>query len=196
MLPPLFTIAAVEEPGAAARIYVPVTLANRALAPLRLLVVAWLLADAGKSAFGQYNIYLEIINWLVALVLWGLADVAERYVSAAGHEGQTAAFLWGHCQRLLLAGGGAVLLLGALAPRLGDPKMVILVGLNVAVLALYQWLVGALRGLRAYAAAAGMELLAALLLLLLSAVAAWIGQAAALLGAYLLANLTALAYYG
>ena len=196
MLRPLFTITPVERPSQAARVYVPVTLVNRALAALRFLVVAWLLGSAGKSAFGQYNVALETINWLVALVLFGVADVAERYVSAAEQAGQTRTFLMSHGKRLLLVGGATILVLGALAPWLGDPKIVILVGLNVAVLAFYQWLAGALRGLRAYAAAAGMELLAALLLVILSAGAAWTGRAAALLAAYLVANMSALIGYG
>lgn len=197
MLGNLLKIEPISQHTQATRVYVPITLINRGLAAVRLLAISWLLSSAlGKATFGQYQVALETINWLVALVMFGAADVAERYVSAAEYAGQTRSFLVSQAKRLLYTGIGTALVLGAVAPFIGDPKIVILVGLNVAVLAFYQWTVGVLRGLRAYGAAAGMELLAAILLLLLSIAGAWTRQAAGLLLAYLVANLLTLARYG
>ena len=50
---------------------------DRALAFLRTLLVARILGEAGEEAFGYYQPALELVNPLVALALFGAADVAE-----------------------------------------------------------------------------------------------------------------------
>src|SRR6185369_721480 len=77
-----FTIQPVERPGESALAYVPAVIASRGLAFLRLLLVARLLGAAGQRDYGLYRPALELINPLVALVMFGAADVAERYVAA------------------------------------------------------------------------------------------------------------------
>src|SRR3982751_4734051 len=81
-----FTIEPVSTPAASAAAYVPLVMVSRGLAFVRTLVVARILGDAGQAAFGVYQPALELINPLVALVMFGAADVAERYVSRVERE--------------------------------------------------------------------------------------------------------------
>lgn len=194
--PSLLRIAPLASPGQAARLYVPLTLFNRALGFLRILLVASILGNAGKPVFGQYRLALEAINWLTALVLFGLADVAERYAAEFERRARLLPFVKRQLLRLLAAGLATGLLVSAIAPWTHAPAIVIAIAVNVIVLALYQWLVGLLRGLRAYAAAAGMETIGTLLLVAFAALAALGGSATALLLAYLAANAVAAAWFG
>ena len=200
----------VASAGQAAAVYVPLLLATRALAFVRLLAVAWLLGEAGKREFGLYPPALELINLLVPLVLLGLSDVAERYAAQFERQGQLRKWLRRQVRRLLPQGLALWCLLAAVSPwawrwlasgptRLLAPGyaagLLLAVGGNVLVLALYQWLAAVLRGLRAYPAAAAMETTAAVLLLGLSAVGALQGTALALLVAYAASNALPLAWY-
>src|ERR1044071_6053506 len=81
-----FTIQPVGTPEASAAAYVPLVMVSRGLAFVRTLAVAAILGDAGQAAFGQYQPALEVINPLVALVMFGAADVVERYVSRVQRE--------------------------------------------------------------------------------------------------------------
>src|SRR4051794_16645693 len=78
-------------PGASAMAYVPMVVVARALSFLRTLLVARILAAEGQQVFGYYQPALELVNPIVALVLFGASDVAERYVSRLerdhGHTG-------------------------------------------------------------------------------------------------------------
>jgi hypothetical protein len=66
---------------------------------------------------------------------------------------------------------------------------------NVAVLGLYQFTAAALRGVRAYSAAAGLETISAINLLVLSCAAALGGSTSYLLAAYAISNFLPLAWY-
>src|SRR4051812_39194383 len=81
-----FDLRPVESSAHSAAAYVPIVMLSRGLAFLRTLAVAWLLGETGKYAFGLYQPALEFINPLVALVMFGAADVAERYVSRIQHQ--------------------------------------------------------------------------------------------------------------
>ena len=211
MVSRFFRISAVESTGASAASYVPAVFVSRALAFLRLLVVAGILGGVGQGEFGLYQPGLELINWMVPLVMLGLADVAERYASKFEHEGLLSGLLRRHWGRLLMTGGAAVLTFAAAAPWVchavwGPPTRAIsqmhefmMLGacaVTVMLLALYQHVAATLRGLRAYAAAAGMEVCAAVLLLVLSGIAAWMGSAVYLLGAYAVSLVGPLLVYG
>ena len=116
MVSRFFRISAVESTGASAASYVPAVFVSRALAFLRLLVVAGILGGVGQGEFGLYQPGLELINWMVPLVMLGLADVAERYASKFEHEGLLSGLLRRHWGRLLMTGGAAVLTFAAAAP--------------------------------------------------------------------------------
>jgi hypothetical protein len=204
------TITPVGGAGQAAAVYVPLLLATRGLAFVRLLVVAWLLGEAGKREFGLYPPALELTNLLVPLVLLGLSDVAERYASRFEHEGRLGPFLGWQMRRVVGTGLTLLVLLTLLSPLAWkwfaagatDPLsaryaggLLIAVGANALVLALYQWMAAVLRGLRAYPAVAAMEGTAAVLLLASSAAGAWQGTALALLIAYGISNALPVAWY-
>jgi hypothetical protein len=193
---------------------------SRALAFLRTLLVAHLLGETGKAAFGIYQPALEFINPLTALVMFGSADVAERYTAAfLRNAGPRALRSWLHRQwlRLTLTGIAVTILLVAFTPWIRDAvwgpdawvffsdilflpfylgfsayAFLLACGMTLTLLALYQHLAAMLRGLRAYAAAAGMELLAAVLLLVLSSLAAWYANPDHFQTGYLYGSSTAL----
>ncbi len=186
----------VGAPGAAAVAYVPWVMVSRGLAFLRTLLVARLLGEAGKEAFGLYQPALELVNPLVALALFGAADVAERYVSQVerlqGPAGlrRWIAIRWRRLAIVAVIIAAVMLLAGnwlSLAVW-GSPQLRLLAACAATVigLALYQHLAATLRGLRAYAAAAGLEITSACLLLLFSAAAALTRSAAWLMCAYAL----------
>src|SRR5262245_5810039 len=81
-----FAVEPIGTPGASAVAYVPVVMMARGLAFLRTLVVARILGEAGKGVFGVYQPALELVNPIVALVLFGASDVAERYVAGVERE--------------------------------------------------------------------------------------------------------------
>jgi O-antigen/teichoic acid export membrane protein len=201
----LFTINPVSSAGASAAAYVPALVAARGLAFLRFLIIARVLGDAGKHEFGLYRPALEFMNLLVAVVMFGAADVAERYVAWVerdrGRRGLSA-FLRRQAGRLLAAGGAVGAGVVVAAPWLGvqiwgeraTPLLAACAG-TVVLLAMYQYAAAVLRGLRAYAAAAAMELLSAVLLLVFSAFAALAGSALALVLAYAASVFVPLALY-
>ena len=202
----LFLIQPLATPARSAAAYVPWVMLSRALAFLRTLLVARLLGEAGKSAFGLYQPALEFINPLAALVMFGAADVAERYAAAMEKNlGPDGLRRWLHSQwlRLAFTGIGVAVLLYAGGTWISNAiwgvrgwvfvsepgtighftgmtyggysghTFLLVCAMAITLLALYQHVAATLRGLRAYAASAGMELLGAILLLLLSTVAAW-----------------------
>lgn len=211
MPPAFFAVNPVTSTASSALTYVPAVLLSRSLAFLRTLVVAWILArvhrstDQGLPAFGAYQAALEFTNLLVPLLMLGAGDVAERYLAHIEHHAGPAALrvlirrqLSGLVARGILA--AALLLLAApwIAPALwGAPAFPLLLAstCTILLLALYQYLASLLRGLRAYAAAAGLELSSALLLLLFSALAALHGTPAALMAAYALSILLPFLFY-
>jgi O-antigen/teichoic acid export membrane protein len=186
--------------------YVPFVLGARGLAFFRNLVVARLLGDAGQAQFGLYQPALELINWIVPLVMLGLADVAERYAFRLETEGRLPQMLRRHLSRILALGILASLLLVSLAPfiarfvwRSRDTRPFLLlsaIAATILLLALYQYLAALLRGLRAYSASAGLEFSSALLLFLFSALAAHFISAFLLILAYAASILLPLLLYG
>lgn len=201
-----FTIEPVVTPEASAVAYVPLVMVSRGLAFVRTLLVAGLLGKAGQVAWGLYQPALELINPLVALVMFGAADVAERYVARVQREHGHAGVRWWLTRKFLRVAAMGVLafvLLAALSPWLSagvwgtrERFLLVLCGGSVIALALYQLLSAVLRGLRAFGAAAGMELTGAILLLLLSAAAAPARNAPLLVAAYTLSVALPLATYG
>ncbi|MGN6367758.1 MAG: lipopolysaccharide biosynthesis protein [Phycisphaerae bacterium] len=203
-----FQIEPVATPGGAAASYVPVVFASRGLAFLRLLIVGRLLGEAGKAEFGLYQPAQELVNWIVPVALFGLADVAERYASRFEKEGRLRPWLRRHYLRLLATAIPICAALMLLAPWLGrtvlhlppgqSTRSVALLAecaLTISALALYQHLAAVLRGLRAYGASAGLEITSALLLFIFAALAAWRGGALALMAAYAASVLLAFSYY-
>ncbi len=199
MLKSYITVQPIPSAGAAASRYIPLVLLNRLLAFVRLLVVTRLLGEAGKAQFGMYQPALELINWFVPLALMGLGEVIERYAAGAVSAGQLQQLLRSHARRLLLTSCCVVVAGAVLAPWLAqyllpaadhhDAVLIVFWALiNVLLLAGYQYLLGLLRGLRAYGSAAFMESIAAVLLLVLSAGAAMYGGAVLLLAAYAASN--------
>ena len=189
-----FRIEPLAGPAASAAAYVPMVMVSRALAFLRTLLVARVLGEQGKPAFGLYQPALEFINPLVVLVMFGAADVAERYVARIERERGDAglrAWLSGQLLRVGLAGILALLLLSIVSGWISNAvwgerhaALVIACAATVIVLALYQHLSAVLRGLRSYSAAAGMEVIGASLLLVLSVIAAFRRNAVWLIVAY------------
>jgi O-antigen/teichoic acid export membrane protein len=203
-----FQIHAVTTPGASAASYVPIVIASRGLAFLRLLVVARLLGAAGKAEFGLYQPALEVINWIVPVVLFGLADIGERYASHFEREGRLRWWLQRQVLRLLATGVGVALVMLLLSPWIAgkllevEPAdrtrgfaLVAGCAATILVLALYQHLAAVLRGIRAFGASAGMEILSSVLLLLLSAAAAWRGGAVSLVWAYAISVFATFVFY-
>jgi len=199
----------VGTPGGAAVSYVPVVMVSRGLAFLRLLVVARLLGAAGKAEFGLYQPAQELVNWVVPVALLGLADVAERYASRFEREGRLGWWLRRQYLRLLgmaLGIGAALLACGPWVARgiLHVPAndtargvwLVVGCAVTIVALAMYQHLAAVLRGVRAYGASAGLELVSAILFLLFAAVAAWRGGAVSLMAAYAGAVILAVLFYG
>lgn len=189
-----FTIEPATTPGASAVSYVPFVFLSRGLAFVRLLVIARLVT---ASEFGLFQPAQELINFAVPIVLFGLADVAERYASRMEKEGRLRTWLTHQYRRLLLIGiiAAAVILLASpwIAPvafHLAGPDLfhgitlVALCALTVVALSLYQHLAALLRGIRAYSASAGLEISSAILFLLFAAIAAWRGGAISLIFAY------------
>jgi len=156
----LFTIQTVATPGLSAAAYVPWVIVSRGLAFLRTLLVARLVS---QYAFGLYQPALELINPLAALVMFGAADVAERYVSRVEHEAGRAGvrrWLWRQWRRVAVTGILVAAAMIALSPwisaalwRLPHTYLLGACALAIAALALYQHLAATLRGLRAYGAA-------------------------------------------
>ena len=66
---------------------------------------------------------------------------------------------------------------------------------TILVLALYQHLAAVLRGIRAFGASAGMEILSSTLLLVLSTIAAWRGGAVSLIWAYAISVFATFLFY-
>jgi len=202
-----FQIKGLDTAGAAARVYVPVVLLTRALALARLLVVGWLLGEAGKAEFGVYQPALECINWLTPLVMFGLGDVAERYASYYERKGQLGPFLRRQGGQLLAVGIGVAAVLATGSPVWGRwvfghdvgavyaAWLLAAVAVNVLLLSEYQWMLAALRGMRAYGAVAGMELSGAVALIVFSALGATQKSSLALLAAYAVANALPMAWY-
>ena len=89
-IPRFFSIARSTTPGQSASTYVPIVILSRGLAFLRILLVARILGNAGQEEFGLYQPALELVNWLVPLVMFGLADVAERYAAKFEKESRLA----------------------------------------------------------------------------------------------------------
>lgn len=175
-----------------------------------MLLVAKLLNEAGKAEFGYYTLALGLINWIVPLVMFGRADVIERYASAYDTSGRLLTLLRAHAWRILCAGGLATLALIAASPWLAEPYwhlptpahsqtygvlLVIASAVTIVLLAAYQYLAATLRGLRAYSAAAGLDLSCAALLLITSTLAALFDGALALVAAYAVSLLLPLAFY-
>ena len=202
--------------GGAAAVYVPLMLVNRALALVRVVVVGNILGMVGKGEFSRYQLGLELVNWIVPLIMLGLADTAERYVAHYERMGEARQFLRRHFGRLVVMGGGTLVVFVAASPWLGAglfpgavgsrllglpagadaAALVIVAAVVIWTLAIFQYMLAALRGLRAYAAAAAMETASALLLLILSALAAWRGGAVELLLGYWISLALPAAYYG
>jgi O-antigen/teichoic acid export membrane protein len=203
-----FHITPLTTSGSSAAAYVPVVVVSRGIAFLRLLLVARLLGAAGKAQFGLYQPALELINWLVPVALFGLADIAERYASHFEREGRLAGWLRRQYTRLILTSVALAALMLLLSPWIAgkllkvsadDPThgLLLIAGAaaTLVALAFYQHLSSVLRGIRAYAASAGMEILFASLMLLFSAIAAWRGGAASLVWAYALSVLVTFLLY-
>jgi hypothetical protein len=200
-----FNVQPVDSPEASAAAYVPLVMVSRVLAILRTLVVARILGDAGQTAFGQYQPALELTNPLVALVLFGAGDVAERYVSRVQRErGELFLHQWLKRLRFKLMGRGflALLVLAAFSPWLSaavwgtrNAWLLVMCGVTVLLLSYYQFQAAVLRGRRAYFAAAGMEIVGAAALLVFSMVAAFFNSAADLMAAYSLSLVAPLAIY-
>jgi hypothetical protein len=199
----LFQVQPVASTATSALTYVPAVLLSRGLAFLRTLVVAWILArlaaregggDEGRVAFGAYQTALEFVNLFVPLLMLGAGDVVERYlgrIEREGGAGAALAFVRRQLGRLLLRGTGvaAVLLLAApwVARWVWGEANLRLLGASVATvvaLAVYQYVASLLRAVRAYGAAAGLEATSAVLLLLLSAGAAFARTPELLMWAY------------
>ena len=202
----IFLLSPLTSASAATLRYVPIMVLTRTMAFARFLLVAWLLGDRGTAEYGRYQISLEITNWGVPLILFGLADVAERYAAQFERSSQLRPFFSRHLKRLaliaavvLLAGLAAAPILGRLAFGRSDSPyhsiLILLALVNMAILAFYQWTASSLRGIRAFTAAAALETFAAILLLALSALAAVRGSALWLLVAYALSNAIPLAWY-
>ncbi len=200
-----FTLEPIKTPGAAARMYVPMVMASRGLALVRTYLVARLLGRQDYQ-FGLYQLALELANPLVAIVMFGAADAAERYVSRIerleGHAG-VVRFLRRQYLRLGGAGLGIAVILVAAGPWIsravwGETEIPLVAACAVAIffLAFYQHLAGVLRGLRGYAAAAGMEIFSAGLLVIFSGFAALSGKALWLMAAYALSVFVPLLVYG
>jgi O-antigen/teichoic acid export membrane protein len=203
-----FQIQAVTTPGASAASYVPVVIASRGLAFLRLFIVARLLGAAGKAEFGLYQPALEVINWIVPIVLFGLADIGERYASRFEREGRFQWWLQRQLLRLLATGIGVAVLLLLLSPWIAgkllkvDPgdrsqgiALIAACAVTIVALAFYQYLAAVLRGVRAFGASAGMEMISSALFLILSAIAAWRGSAVSLVWAYALSTFATFLVY-
>ena len=109
MLRRFFRVQAVGGVGSAAAVYVPLMLVNRAMALVRVVVVGRLLGAAGKEEFSRYQLGAELVNWVVPLIMLGLADTAERYVAHYERLGQARALLRRHIGRLMWMGGGTLL---------------------------------------------------------------------------------------
>jgi len=200
------TITHSATPTHSATTYVPIVLFSRGLAFLRVLLVARILGNAGQSEFGLYQLPLELINFFVPLVMLGLADVAERYASHYQKQNQLLPAITRHLRRLALIGLATITLLLAtsywLIPLLFKlPTTSYTFSLFAActaaivLLALYQYLAALLRGLRAFAPAAGLELTFSLFFVLFSGLAALQGTALALILAYALALLFPTTYF-
>ena len=205
-----FTISHSSSPAHSASTYVPIVLVSRGLAFVRVLLVARLLGNAGQHEFGLYQLPLELINCFVPFVMLGCADVAERYASRFETESRLFHAVKRHILRLALIGLAVILLLLAASPWLIYPLFklpnaehsktyaVLLLAacaLAIVLLAFYQYLAALLRGLRAFAPAAGLELAFALLFVLFSCLAALQGTALALIFAYGLALLLPTLYF-
>lgn len=201
----LFSLEPVTTSGRSAATYVPWVMVSRGLAFLRTYLVARLLGQAGEGAFGLYQPALEIINPVVALVMFGAADVAERYVSQVQRtHGATGLRGWllRQAGRIGLTGAAVAGVMVALGPWIGPAiwgsgQVGLLAACAGAIftLALYQFVAAALRGMRAYGAAAGMEVVSATLLLVFSLAATATGSATWLMLAYLGSVLVPLVVY-
>jgi O-antigen/teichoic acid export membrane protein len=204
LLQGFLTIRPLETRVGAMRAYVPLLLWNRGVAFLRLLLVAKILGAAGKPEFGRFQIAIEFINWIVPLALLGTDSIAERYAAKHMLEGNLKAFITAHFRRVAVAGAVAIAGVALLSPWLGTTVfappdgalLAMLAGLNIGILAWYQWVAATLRGLRAYQASAGMETIAAGFLLLFSTGAAFIDGAPALLIAYAISSVLPLLWFG
>jgi O-antigen/teichoic acid export membrane protein len=182
--------------GASARVYMPAVMVSRALALIRLLLVARILGEARKGQYGVYQQALVLMNWLVPVVMFGLGDVAERYAARFEREGRLAWWVRRHAVRLAATGLAAATLLIAATPWVGrnifhlDPSagrawmLDATCAAAIIFLALYQYVAALLRGMRAYNAVAGMEVTSAILLLILSTLAAIHGSAVGLVYMY------------
>jgi O-antigen/teichoic acid export membrane protein len=178
---------------------------SRGLSFLRVLVVAKLLGDAGQREFGLYQPALELVNWLVPVVMLGLGDVAERYAVIFENRNLLGAMIRRHLLQLSIIGGGAILLLTLGSSIFAElflgvvnasgAAVVIWCAVTVFALAVYQYVAALLRGMRAYAASAGMEATSAVLLLAFSAIGAVGGQAVFLVIAYALSIILPLGFY-
>lgn len=204
MLQDYLTIKPLDSRAGALRVYVPLLLANRGMAFLRLLLVAGILGASGKREFANFQIGLEFINWLVPVILLGVDSIAERYAARQQATGHLASFLRQHLRRTAAAGAALVLglavfsgpLAQGLFPGAQGRWLVLAAAADILIVALYQWVAAALRGLRAYQASAGMETMAAVLLVLFSIIAAGADGAVGLLLAYGASTLVPLLWYG
>jgi hypothetical protein len=180
-------------------------MASRALAVVRLLVVARILGEVGKGEYGVYQQALVLMNWVVPLVMFGLGDVVERYAARFEREGRLGWWVRRQVVRLLVAGLMAAGVMVAATPWVVRRVFHLesggwgLVGTCVVVIVLlsaYQYVAAVLRGLRAYEAAAGMEVTSAVLLLGLSVAAALRGQAVGLVYMYGVSLAVPVMYWG
>ncbi len=174
----------------------PAVMLARALALVRLILVARILGEGGKGQYGIYQQALVLMNWLVPIVMFGLGDVAERYASRFEREGRLAWWVRRHALRLAATGLTAAALLLAATPWASrdifhlDPSvasgwpLLATCAAAIIVLALYQYVAALLRGMRAYVAVAAMEVASAILLLILSTLAALRGSAVGLVYMY------------
>jgi hypothetical protein len=202
----LFDLTPMDRPGDSAAAYVPLVMVSRGLSFLRTLLVARILGKAGQEAFGLYQPAIEFINPLVALVLCGAADVSERYFSRVEQEqGRAAAKWWSGKVALRVLLVGVALSVALLVPwrwvsgrvwGVSEFTLLALCASTMIALALYQHLAATLRGSRAYAAASGMELISALLLLAGSLSVAPFHSANLLMAAYCVAVLLPALLYG
>lgn len=195
-----------ESASSSARVYLPAVIAARGFSVLRLWLVALILGDMHRAQFGLYQPALELINWLVPLLMLGMADVAERYAATLQASGSLRLLLQRQLARIAIMGCVIISLcliaspwllryIWSVSPAAKLTPLVVVTGATVVLLAAFQFVAAMLRGLRAYRASVGLELASATLFLFLSTVAAFAASATLLVVAYALSLALPLAFY-
>jgi len=162
--------------GGSFRVYLPATVAVRALGMGRMLAFAWLIL---KTEYGLQQLAFQLINLLSAVTRLGVPVALERYAPSHERTGQLVHFVRRGLWIASLITAALTLLLAALAPwlanlaftgragqlRPADPDYGPLLQLTFAclgvmlVLTVFLSLQGVLRGLRMYRALAVMEVI-------------------------------------